>query len=710
MGKKPETARLRNKLKTTTAPLRLSEPDFKHPATGCSIQRAFHGGHSFFLGGRYKRYHWPTNLVKKCQKIVNSRQFTLSQLSDSNHALHALRPIPGLSLPTPERFSFTAAPASAKEPSAFRRAAQAMANQMTEDMFVSAVHDLFDQDLLVVTRDKPLLPPEAAEICDSLRDHIVILQNKVPEWLKEVMTEIYLKFPQATTGQVYQAALQLISQQLKPILSTVQLWTTGFRQWLNPALQPKLKLIRAMIEQKLFLVLTGNLKLDLVEDATQIKQQIATIKVAVGDVIIPVLIGPFDSGPAVIPMTGTVGPRGGHLVFYQSNFLNSIATSDKPYDHEVGHVIMGIVRGFAEEYAQKTRDAVDLAIKTGKLKLKAKFVMIGNQKIPAAEFLKTVFLNQLGELIADLFGSLIGSAPAFSKAYAKFIGSMISMAMGGMEKVDHIIGNASSYTITQDKDGTIIVSLEPHPQDIVRSGSWQSAIARNTKFPETAKWLLALIVAESGNPMPEVLIWHGAGKPEAVQSKKPRQANRSEAEAEFPVIEQFISDYAAGSEVLADYLLNSPAECLNGMTLKELVCLTPEMFDRKVLPLKDLLKQGIGKLPDDGKHYFFHFIGSAATIAYDELVEEGADPAKALVMVNRAAEEMMTQLLGPWEEIKRKLGIYDLPAKQLQPVCTYKKPNCDASCEESDKCPEDQKKKKTAGKKPRGGGGNKRAA
>ncbi len=728
---------------TETPRFVLSEPDFQHPPTGCSIHRAFGGQHSFFLGGRYKKYHFPRTLVNRCKKIIGSSQFTLEQPTDLNQAaLHALRPIPGLSLqiperfslslPIPERFNFIALPASVNEPSAFRRSAQAMANQMTEDMFVSAMHDWFDQDLLVVTRDKPLLPPETAEICDSLRDHIIILQTKVPAWLKQVMAAIYVKFPDATTGQVYQAAVQLITDQLKPILSTVQMWTTGFRQWLNPALQPRLKIIRAMMEQKLFLVLTGELKLDLIEDCAQIKQKFPTIKVSVGDVIIPVLIGPFDSGPAVIPMTGAVGPRGGHLVFYQSNFLNTIGTSDKPYDHETGHVVMGIVPGFAEEYAQMTRDAIDQAAKSGKLKLSGKFVMIGKQKVPAIEFLKNVFLNQLGELIADLFGCLIGGAPAFTKAYATFIGSMVSMALGGMDKVSHVIGNASSFKLVRNKDGSITVVLEPHPQDLVRTGSWQSDIAMNTDFPETAKWLQDLTARESGKPMPNVVIWRGKCEDQAQDEPEDKQIKKlarkpkkraAKADPEICSIEQLVADYAAGSEVVAEYLLNTKAECLNGETLKTLVCLTPKMFERKVLPLKDLLKRGIGKIPD-GKHYFFHQVGSAATIAYLELVEERIDPLdgktvitpeEALARVNKASEEMMTELLGPWEEIKHKHGIYDLPAAQLQPKCTYKKSTCDGSCEAKGKCPGDKKKAKpaknvnTAGRTPSRTKGNKAA-
>lgn len=686
-------------------------PDFKHPSPGCSIRRVFLGGHSFFLGGRYKTYHFPRRLVEKCVRKINSRRFRLPKTSNNTHAaLHALRPIPGL--PMPERLNIVASMALPQEPSHFRRGAQGMAVAMTDTMFTSAVHEWFDPDLLVVTRDKPLLPPETSELCDSLRDHIRILQVKVPGWLKELMAELYRRFPDASTAQLYEAAVKLISDQLRPLLATVQMWTTGFRQWLNPELQPKLKLIRAMIEQKLFLVLTGNLKLDQVEDAAQIKQQVPTIKVSVADVIIPVLIGPFDSGPAVIPMTGAVGPRGGHLVFYPANFLDNIALNDKPFDHEAGHLIMSVIVGFAPEFAQMTTDAIDQALALGKLKFKTDFVQWGKRKYKTVDFVKMVLLNQLPELIADLFGCLIGGAPSFTKAYSTYIGSMISMVVGGLDRVEKVIGNASSYRVEEGKDGTRTLIIEAHPQDLVRIGAWQPAIARQTQFEKTADYLEGLVSIEGGKPLPEVIVWHaqkqegeGEDNRESLRAKKTtrRASKTSKAAAKTPpALELLVADYSAAAEIVADYLLNTQAVCLNGMTLKQLVCLTPEMFKNKIVPLKDLLKQGIGKLPADGRHYFLHLITSAAILAYLELVAEGVDPAQAIKTVSEAGEKMMNEALGPWEEMKRKNGIYDLPAKQLQPVCTYKKPGCDGSCEEEGgHCPDERQPPKVAARKTR---------
>lgn len=701
---------MRKRLENSSAAIpryNFAEPDLQHPSAGCSIHRALYGKEKFFLGGGRKNYLFPRTraLISSCRKVINHPDFKLVPQTDLNKAvLRALRPVPGLHMPIPERLALVPAAISNDSPSPFRRGAQAMANALTKDMFVSAVHEWFDPDLVIVTRDKPQLPCETGEICDSLRDQIFKLQGKVPDWLRQLMTDIYGRFPDATTGQVFIAAVQLITEQLKPILSTIQLWTTGFRQWMNPALQPRLKIIRAMLEQKLFLVLTGNLKLDAIDGV--IRQQIPTIKVSVGDVIIPVLIGPFDSGPAVIPATGAVGPRGGHIAFVQTNFLNTLGTSDKPYDHEIGHLVVGCVPNFAPEYGQMVRTLLDGAYKSGKLKLTSEFTMVGSQKVRTIDLLKKVFLNQLHELLADLFGSLIGGAPAFAPAYAYFIGAMTAMSLGDMNKVDHIMGNASSYRLVAGPDGSATIVLEPHPQDTVRAGHWQAETAVQTDFAGTAEWLRATVAQESGNPLPKDVVWHGSQDGEdgadeehgddsgeqamAKRAKSRRRAKKAvrPQKAQPPVVSVQVADYAAVCKLLVPFLLNAPAKCLNGLSLKRLVCLTPDMMERKVNPLKELIKQGIGKLPRNDYHYFFHHVTSAATIAFFELVVEGMDPEEALKVVNLAAEEMMTELLEPWEEQKRKHGVYDVQPEDVQPICGHVQLECDESCESHQgKCP-----------------------
>jgi hypothetical protein len=285
------------------------------------------------------------------------------------------------------------------------------------------------------------------------------------------------------------------------------------------------------------------------------------------------------------------------------------------------------------------------------------------------------------------------------------------MSLGGLEGVDHILRNGSSYTIKMKDGNTVVVVLEPHPQDNVRCGNWQADIAENTDFPKTAAWLRNLAATESGNPAPLVITWTGhmpeAGDDEGsddqqgvrkggknpkqapkTSKRKPKQQPKQEPKPEddeasdqgkddkpkLPVIEQLVSDFAQGSSTLANYLLNTTAKCLanekfpDGMTLKQLVCLTPAMQEQKIDPLKELLKKGIGKIPQDGRHYFFHHVGSASTLAYDELVAEGMDATVALEQVNKAGFEMMVELLGPWEELVKKLDIYNLKSSQVQPT------------------------------------------
>ncbi|MFX7764427.1 hypothetical protein ABTK05_22475, partial [Acinetobacter baumannii] len=72
---------------------------------------------------------------------------------------------------------------------------------------------------------------------DSLHAQLTSAQEQVVDALPKVMTQLQQRYPTASTGQLYQGALQLIGNELSPILSTVQMWTTGFRQSLDPALK-----------------------------------------------------------------------------------------------------------------------------------------------------------------------------------------------------------------------------------------------------------------------------------------------------------------------------------------------------------------------------------------------------------------------------------------------------------------------------------------
>jgi len=695
----------------------LVAPDFDHAHTHCTTQGMF-GGSTFFVGGGKENYAFMPlkQLVTNALAVADSEGYQLPnvRMTKNNHYeidVSVLRHFDAqpMGIPTPKMIRFIKAKAPTKKVTNERRIAHMIAGVMIDDMFAQPVHTFFERDFKTLVTDKPLLPPENHEIADSLRDQLLPAQEQVIAALPQVMQELRGRYPDASTGQLYQAALQLIGQQLAPILSTIQMWTTGFRQSLDPALKDKLRIVRAIVESNLFLALTGNLKLDEILSKGEIKQLIPTINVSVGDVVLPVLVGAFDSGPAVIPMaSGALGPRGGHLAFIPWNLLKLLPLIIPIYAHETGHLLQGVIKGYMQTYAKLAVDTIKKAVADGTLVFDEEFVMIGEQKVPAADFWSMVFMNQLPEQDADNWGMRASGPLAFIISFALYVAAMTEVAVGDMDAVDHVLRMGSSYSIVKTKEGKLQIKLEPHPQDGPRIGSWQAAIADLMGYDKAAAYARAFAAAESGTPTPTRVTWTGqmpkgddqednlvetkttakksaskkkaptktqrTGKPEADEAKtdaKPKAAPKpAPKQPQLPTISASVADYDKVSKLVAKAFLETPTDCLNGMTLQELVNLTPTMH-KKVDDVRAKLRKGDGKLSPD-YHTFFLTEGAAFSEEVKDQVDAGGDP---LTVSNTLMATSMPRLLAiadEWEANVKRLDVYKLNAADVQPKALKK--------------------------------------
>jgi hypothetical protein len=603
---------------------------------------------AYLIGGGSADYPLPSveELVIKAQEKIESLDFILISGLKSEDGegivLHPFRPPfpegtkPLFIVPFAKRHG-------SKQLSPFRKHVEGWERMQSAYEFVAAVADRFDAEEYLLTVDKVKLPPEMQATADSLLRQLLPLRDRVTKALPKVVTQIRKKYPDATPGQVYLTALRLIDEQLLPILSTLYIWTTGMRQWLNPKYNRKMRILRASIEQKLFLLLTGNLN---VKDAKDLKEKIETIVVKVGDLVIPVLIGPEDGGPAVYPMTGQLGPQGAHAMLFLQSMLNFIALIDAVYSHEMGHLFFAVVTGLAEALAKLVEDTIRQAHKDGRIKFALEEVEIAEGfKVPAVDFAVKVFTDHLDELFADLIGQLVSGPKAFGAAFVDYIGSASARAQGGVAKAGPLFSADSDYSFEVDESGDLAQDMEPHPQDNVRL-QWQAFNAQRLEFAATAKEIEELGREECGNPSPTEITWE-------------HDPEQEDPTSDF-VIRWAVSDYNQVSELLSEVILNTQLEPLNRMTLKELVCFTPDMQYEKVDKLVELLKQGIGKLPADGRKYWLHYVGAAAILAYDQLVDEGMAGDKALMFVARASEEMMGELTDQWELMKQTYDLYRL--------------------------------------------------
>jgi hypothetical protein len=664
-------------------------------------QTGLFGRNSFFIGGGKENYAFPTTaeLVQRAMAHTDAPDFVLADVPNTKRGyrinlgvLSQLDP-KTFDIPMPRVIHFVKADAPKAKVSTERLVAHDMADVMVDGLFAQPVYAFFSEDYRMLGHDKQMLAPEYWEIADSLYAQLKSAEQQVVAALPKVMTELQKRYPEASTGQLYQGALQLIGNELSPILSTVQMWTTGFRQSLDPKLKDTLVLVRAMIESNLFLSLTGNLRLDQIDSKGDIHQVIPTINVSVGDVVLPVLVGAFDSGPAVIPMhDGALGPRGGHLAFIPWNLIEVLPLINSIYMHETGHLLQSVIVDFMQTYTKLIASTIASGVQSKKLTFDEPFVMLGSQKVPADKFWTMVFMGQLGELDADNWGMRTSGPGAFAKCFINYVGAMTEVAVGNMDKVDHVLRMGSSYKVVQSKDGKVSIQLEPHPQDGPRIGSWQAAIAQEMGYPVDAKYARDYAASESGKDATRITwvgeVPKGAGggddgdsflslkrirsffasvlKVLARQSDDDTQ-DGDQKQPKLPTISASVADYDKVARLVAAAFFNTKTACLNGLSLKELVCLTPQMQKDKVDPVKDLLKKGVSKLPSDGRHYFFHTVGSASVLALYELVEEGVDAKEARERVVAAAMGMMNELLPQWLADVKRLDIYKLSDAQKHP-------------------------------------------
>jgi hypothetical protein len=142
--------------------------------------------------------------------------------------------------------------------------------------------------------------------------------------------------------------------------------------------------------------------------------------------------------------------------------------------------------------------------------------------------------------------------------------------------------------------------------------------------------------------------------------------SKAPVQPKLPTIEVLWEDYDAAVRIVAHDYLHTPADCLNKMSLMQLVCLTPVRQREKVDVVRDLLLQGKSELP---KGFFcFHDVGSGATLALHQAVKNGMTAKAAHELIVGPAEKMMEALLVKWNEDVARLKLFELSAEDVQPV------------------------------------------
>jgi hypothetical protein len=509
---------------------------------------------------------------------------------------------------------------------------------LIDDLFKFALASRFQS----ATRTLQRPPGEEWEAaCSSLLDQLMRLRQLSQEALPQVMRELHQRYPKAGMEEVYQASLKTLDHDLMPLLQTLGLWVSSIDQWLDEEYHQDMVLLRAAVEQRLLLLLTGTL--DLKKGASP-KQIVRTMDVLVGDLVAPVLTDPMGAGPAAIPMTGTLGPQGAHIVMFPANMLKLSSTSPI-FSHETGHLFQAIVNGLTESLTEAITEGIAAAFKSGRLNASPIEIAKG-VVVSAQEFHTTLFVDQLGEMFADLIGCLVSGPKAVAYDFTTYLIALFR-GLEGLNKQSSTstrayLRNYSSWSTEEDEHGNTGIVIEPHPIDCVRVGSWLPLIAKAMGYPEVATEVKE--IAKANSVESEMLRWLSAGDKNGFTILMP------------------VEDWQATAEVVLEALMTTKFAALGDTTLPELVSLTPEMYNSKVAPLVDLLVAGETSVPDDGSFYAIHYVGSAATEAVGRLLTENPRMSgmEAERTVHEAARAMMLGLLPSWEEQKAGSDLYRL--------------------------------------------------
>lgn len=670
----------------------------------------FFANYMFLPGGGRDHFEFPTadEVEALARRAIESPGFKVPRLQGGKIDAGILRPFrSGRLFLVPRTLNFKAPVAPTKKTSTDREAGYAWAVAMDEDQWAQPIWQLFEQDHRTLTLDKGRLPEEYHEMADSLEHELSSAEAFVVENLPKIAQMIVAKYPDASAPRVYQAALRILGQidDLRKAFVTIQLWTTGFRQYTDPKLHDRMELFRSMLEAYFLLAAGGDLRLDKVKDKAELlKRSVKMANLKVGHAILPVLVGPYDSGPAVIPIVdGMLGPKGGHLAFIPWNIFNQLlAFVDAIYKHEGGHLLQADI----VDYIEQALGIIQPAFKSDEAKnLGLKDVALGSQKIPGTAFWRSVFLGQFLELDADSWMIRTSGPQAARLCFSDFLGGMHGQQIRDLDKVAKVLRNYSTCKLVKTKEGWLLKFDEPHPQDNVRIGKWMAAIALLMLYLEVAKDMASYADTESGGDT--TVTWEVEivdetqpdagedGNPDGEDngsqgfmasarttrtkkslskgrctcgkkgSKTSARGRRTEASTRKPAkpklkIEVSVEDFGKAVAFLADKLHNTPMPSLGGLTMLQHINLTPQMHKEQVDPLVDRLMQekDNGVLPDTGHHIYFHFVGAAAEIALHRLIEEKKwEPVKARKHVEAGAEAMLFALYTPWVKEMRRLGL-----------------------------------------------------
>ncbi len=474
---------------------------------------------------------------------------------------------------------------------------------------------------------------------ESLSTQLAKLREVYLGALPRVLDGLRAQNPGVSEGRLIEAAVEVLDEELKQIISVLRIWTDAFGQQRGGSYK-QLDAVVFAVEQAFLLFEGGDPASPLSTDVTtRLKNRVF----GVGDTFVARFSG---EGPATLP--GTRGPVRAHALEVPHDERHFITLMLVLYMHEFRHDVFHDVEGMGDELTTVVSKAIMKASGSGELKLTRDHVNIGKQKVPLANLLTKMYADTIGEVDADVSGGVLLAGPAFLYNMLMTFSAFNSRRRGVFNQ-RQLLRTSSFYEMEQTENGQMALSFLPHPPDYIRAHIVAAALDE-IGMPAEAQQCRLLADQAVGWKVPEFITW------DDVSGEKGR-----------PTIKIPVEDIKRAAPFVARALIRTPLESLGKVATIDVINWTPKS-EAKAQMLAEMMMDGDSQLPTDkGDIHVTHVI-AAASLAYWGLCKSGTQPRDGAFVIEATALKMIDQVRNAFDA--RKALAESLLAAQAAEIST----------------------------------------
>jgi hypothetical protein len=515
-------------------------------------------------------------------------------------------------------------------------AAGGLRELLEDGKYDAIVAERFDDLVDKVNWARDNMGPKYQRAVESLSSQLSKLREVYLGALPRVLDGLRAQNPGVPEGRLIEAAVEVLDEELRQIISVLRIWTDAFGQQRGGSYK-QLDAVVFAVEQA-FLLFEGNdpsqpLSNDV---TTRLKNRVF----GVGDTFVARFSG---EGPATLP--GTRGPVRAHALEVPHDERHFITLMLVLYMHEFRHDVFHDVEGMGEELTTVVSKAIMQAAGKGELKLTREHVNIGKQRVPLANLLTKMYADTIGEVDADVSGGVLLAGPAFLYNMLMTFSAFNSRRRGVFNQ-RQLLRTSSFYEMEENANGQMALSFLPHPPDYIRAHIVAAALDE-IGMPDEAKQCRLLADQAVGWKVPEFITW------DDVNGTKGR-----------PTIKIPVEDIKRAAPFVARALIRTPLESLGKVSTGEVIYWTPKS-EAKAQMLAEMMMDGESQLPTDkGDIHVTHVI-AAASLAYWGLCKSGTQPRDGAAVIEATALKMIDQVRNAFETRKAALEAEAAEAARL---------------------------------------------